>query len=132
MQIKSAPSACYAVVADIDADGTVVSPSSFTFTGNLDGRGHLISNLTLDGMALIPSVTGDASEEGLPTKGIVKDLKLYNASLTATNDNQGLLVGRLASGDKRPHLQLNRRRHRGCGRHRRNRRFIQLNQRMLV
>lgn len=98
MQIKSAPSACYAVVADIDADGTVVSPSSFTFTGNLDGRGHLISNLTLDGMALIPSVTGDASEEGLPTKGIVKDLKLYNASLTATNDNQGLLVGRLASG----------------------------------
>ncbi len=98
MQIKSAPSACFAVVADIDANGTTVSPTNFNFTGNIDGRGHLISNLTLEGRALLPTVKGDASEDGVPTKGIVKDLKFYNVTFNTTIDTQGLIAGQLASG----------------------------------
>ncbi len=106
MQIKSAPSAYYAVVADIDADGVVVSSPDFNFTGALDGRGHLISNLTLEGRALFPSVSGELAEtdddgnvsavDG--SKGVIRDLKFYNARLTTTVDGQGLLAGRLSSG----------------------------------
>ena len=106
MQIKSAPDACYAVVADIDADGVVVKSSDFNFTGALDGRGHVISNLTLEGRALLPVVTGElpqTDEDGNlsdtdQTKGVVRNLKFYNAKLDATVDGQGLVVGRLSSG----------------------------------
>lgn len=106
MQIKSAPDAFFAVVADIDADGVVVSSPDFNFTGSLDGRGHVISNLTVSGRALLPVVSGELPQteeenntpEMVYTKGVVKDLKFYNAKMDATVDGQGLLVGRLSSG----------------------------------
>lgn len=106
MQIKSAPEAYFAVVADIDADGVVVNSPDFNFTGSLDGRGHVISNLTVSGRALLPVVSGElpqTEEEGdtpemVYTKGVVKNLKFYNAKMDATVDAQGLLVGRLTSG----------------------------------
>lgn len=106
MQIKSAPEANFAVVADIDADGVVVNSPDFNFTGSLDGRGHVISNLTVSGRALLPVVLGELPQtdednntsEMVYTKGVVKNLKFYNAKMDATVDAQGLLVGRLTSG----------------------------------
>lgn len=106
MQIKSNPEAFYAVVADIDADGVTVSSPDFNFTGALDGRGHVISNLTLSGRALLPVVSGEVSQSGEEgeapeidrTKGSVKNLKFYNARMDATVDAQGLLIGRLTAG----------------------------------
>lgn len=106
MQIKSAPNACYAVVNDIDADGVVINQNSFNFTGVLDGRNYLISNLSLNGHALLPRVSGaaptvDGDGNASATEsnsGIVKNLKFYNAKLSATAEAQGLVVGQLSSG----------------------------------
>lgn len=106
MQIKSAPNACFAVVNDIDADGVVINQNSFNFTGVLDGRNHLISNLSINGRALLPRVSGaaptvDAEGNASATEsnsGIVKNLKFYNAKLSATAEAQGLIVGQLSSG----------------------------------
>lgn len=106
MQIKSAPDACYAVVNDIDADGVVINQNSFNFSGVLDGRNNLISNLSINGHALLPRVSGAAPTvdgEGNASatesnSGIVKNLKFYNAKLTATAEAQGLVVGQLSSG----------------------------------
>lgn len=105
-QIKSAPNAYFAVVADIDADGSVISNPDFNFTGALDGRGHVISNLTLAGRALLPQVSGEVPESDEDgnlsdvdvTKGVVKNLKFYNAKLNATVDAHALVVGRLSGG----------------------------------
>lgn len=106
MQIKSAPNACFAVVNDIDADGVVINQNTFNFTGVLDGRDHIISNLSINGHALLPRVSGAAPTvdgEGNASatesnSGIVKNLKFYNAKLSATAEAQGLIVGQLSSG----------------------------------
>lgn len=106
MQIKAKPDAYYVVVNDIDADGVALNLSNFNFTGVLDGGNHVISNLTLNGHSLLPRLSGatpTVDEEGNASatesdKGVVKNLKFYNATLNATSENQGLVVGQLSSG----------------------------------
>lgn len=48
-QMRSNLSAHYRLAADIDATGYTFTPISGTFTGELDGDGHVVANLTLAG-----------------------------------------------------------------------------------
>lgn len=105
-QIISAPEAHYAIVNDIDASGYPLNIAEFTFKGSIDGRNHVISNLSLTGRALIPQLTRDASIPDTQSRaadadnkaGIIRDINFVNASLTDANSGQGLLVGSLAGG----------------------------------
>lgn len=105
-QIISAPEAHYAIVNDIDASGYQLNVSDFTFKGSLDGRNHVISDLSLTGRALLPKVTGEvpSSEDTRRAAaadkniGVVRNINFVNATLTDANDKQGLLAGTVTGG----------------------------------
>ncbi len=75
-------SAYYALGADIDMAGVVFEPvgneAEGAFTGSLDGRGHTISNLTIEGE--------DEKYVGLfgYLEGTVTDLKMRNVTVSGT------------------------------------------------
>lgn len=97
-QMFAAPDAHFAVVSDIDANGYDLAIEDYQFNGSLDGRNHLISNLNLNGRALIPYLYHPSEEGEAETSGVIRNLKFLNATLNATHDNQGLVVGTLNGG----------------------------------
>ena len=103
-QLISAPEAHYAIVSDIDASGYPLDIKDFEFTGSLDGRNHVISNLSLTGRALIPQLNRPAdTAEGVSANsddlaGTVRNINFVNASLKNAASGQGLLVGTMSGG----------------------------------
>lgn len=103
-QLISAPAAHYAIVNDIDASGYPLDIKDFEFTGSLDGRNHVVSNLSLTGRALIPQLNrpvdtaegASADTEGLA--GTVRNINFVNASLKNAASGQGLLAGSVSGG----------------------------------
>ncbi|UFJ40098.1 hypothetical protein LOK74_18980 [Brevibacillus humidisoli] len=68
--------------------GSVSSP----FTGNLDGKGHVIRGLRVDGggnIGLFASIADGAN---------IRELALEDASVASTQKNVGLLVGHMQGG----------------------------------
>lgn len=105
-QLATHPSAHFVIANDIDATGfTLEANSAFNFTGSLDGGNHLISNLTVKGRSIFPTLTGDevaAPEDGDPddvdndtekTRGVVQNIRFVNPVFEATADEQGLVAG---------------------------------------
>lgn len=103
-QLISASEAHYAIVSDIDASGYPLDIKDFEFTGSLDGRNHVISNLSLTGRALIPQLNRPAdTAEGVSANsddlaGTVRNINFVNASLKNAASGQGLLVGTMSGG----------------------------------
>lgn len=103
-QLISAPEAYYAIVSDIDASGYPLDIKDFEFTGSIDGRNHVISNLSLTGRALIPQLNRPAdTAEGVSANsddlaGTVRNINFVNASLKNAASGQGLLVGTMSGG----------------------------------
>lgn len=103
-QLISAPEAHYAIVSDIDASGYPLDIKDFEFTGSIDGRNHVISNLSLTGRALIPQLNRPAdTAEGVSANsddlaGTVRNINFVNASLKNAASGQGLLVGTMSGG----------------------------------
>lgn len=103
-QIISAPTAHYAIVNDIDASGYPLDIKDFEFTGSLDGRNHIISNLSLTGRALIPQLNGPVdATEGVSSNsddlaGTVRNINFVNATLKNAASGHGLLVGTMSGG----------------------------------
>lgn len=103
-QLISAPAAHYAIVNDIDASGYPLDIKDFEFTGSLDGRNHVVSNLSLTGRALIPQLNGPVdAAEGVGANsdnlaGTVRNINFVNASLKNAASGHGLLVGTMSGG----------------------------------
>lgn len=103
-QLISAPAAHYAIVNDIDASGYPLDTKDFEFTGSLDGRNHVVSNLSLTGRALIPQLNGPVdAAEGVAANsddlaGTVRNINFVNASLKNAASGHGLLVGTMSGG----------------------------------
>lgn len=103
-QIISAPAAHYAIVNDIDAADYPLDIKDFEFKGSLDGRNHVVSNLSLTGRALIPQLNRPAdTAEGASADtenlaGTVRNINFVNASLKNAASGQGLLVGTMSGG----------------------------------
>lgn len=95
--IKDNPSASYYLVNDIDMDGVEYTPiGNFTdgyFTGELDGKGYTVSNITIDAAA--------SDYQGvfglLSTGAYIYDLKIVDVDITA-DDRVGGFVGWAAAG----------------------------------
>ena len=71
LQCSSRTDFCFALTADMDLQGAVFSTIP-SFEGILDGRGHTVSNFTIDGLGLVKDL-----------KGALHDLHLSDVSLTA-------------------------------------------------
>lgn len=109
-QIKREADAHYVIVNDIDASSTVIKNADFNFTGSLDGQGYVVSNLRMEGRALLPTVTGTVAESGdgdemrveadgnAAQAGLVRNINLVNPRLDATADKQGLIAGSMMAG----------------------------------
>lgn len=103
-QLISTPAAHYAIVNDIDASGYPLDIKDFEFTGSLDGRNHVVSNLSLTGRALIPQLNGPVdAAEGVAANsddlaGTVRNINFVNASLKNAASGHGLLVGTMSGG----------------------------------
>lgn len=95
-QIKSKPDAHYLIVSDIDASGMTIANESFEFKGSIDGQNHLISNLTLNGRALLPYVT--RKESAGENDGVIKNIKFVSPKLLDAKDAQGVLAGTVTNG----------------------------------
>lgn len=93
--IKANPDAHYVITRDIDAEGHILSPSMFTFTGTLDGQNHIISNLELRGRSLIPFINRAEKPSDALTVG---NIRFLNPSFMSETHNQGLLVGEMTGG----------------------------------
>ena len=92
-QMKANPSAHYVLGCDIDAAGNELNyANTFTFSGSLDGMGHIISNLKISGRSMLPVVASDDNTEGSKA-ATVKDINFLYPELNATTDGQGLLIG---------------------------------------
>lgn len=97
-QIKANPAAHYVLGCDIDAAGNEVNNTkNFVFSGSLDGRGHIVSNLKVTGRSLLPMVTAPDDRTQGNVYATVKDINFVNPVFNATADGQGLLIGN-ASG----------------------------------
>lgn len=88
--IRSNPTENYILMADIDMEGYDWTPIK-DFSGTLNGNGKTIENLTVDsgdsGLGLFANITEE---------GVVKDLKLADISVDATNTkskNVGTFAG---------------------------------------
>lgn len=97
-QMRRFPSAHFAIDTDFDAAGHTLSPATFDFTGSLDGRGHIVSNLTVEGRAIIPSITRTDLTDINPQTCAVRNINFVNPVFKATVDGQGLLCGNILGG----------------------------------
>ena len=95
LMMRHNPSANYILTADIDASSQKTQVRSWTFSGSLDGDGHIITNLRLDGSALFPFIQKADESEIAPT---VKNLKLVRPVLDQNTDGQGILAGTVSGG----------------------------------
>ena len=94
------PDADYVLGANIDMSGVDWTP--FAFTGNLDGAGYTIYNLTLSQPGEETRITYDGRHRGYHTyfaalfssvSGMVKDLNLLNVKADLTTDQPYFLSG---------------------------------------
>lgn len=97
-QIKFMPSAHYVLGTDLDLAGSPLAVSNFDFTGSFDGCGHSISNLTLDGNSLFPSMMRPASASEESIAGTIANLNLIDPVFNAVKDEHGMLVGQMRGG----------------------------------
>lgn len=99
-QIKAFPAAHFALGADIDAQGKTLTTGEYTFTGTFDGRGHTISNLSMNGGALFPTLMGSEAsvKADEPTTGVVRDVNFVDPVFTPSADAQGIVAGSLMYG----------------------------------
>src|SRR5690606_8253919 len=98
-EMKDAPAADYVLGNDIDASATSGWNSGagydciFTFTGDFDGRGYTIDNLTINRPA-----SADVGMVGrLSSPGSVSNVRLSNVSISGSS-RVGALVGGGGSG----------------------------------
>lgn len=97
-QMRRFPSAHFAIGSDFNAVGHTLAPATFDFTGSLDGRGHIVSNLTVEGRAIIPSMTRSDLTDIDPQVCAVRDINFVNPVFKPTADAQGLLCGSILGG----------------------------------
>lgn len=92
-QIKANPTAHYVLGCDIDAAGSELKhTSAFSFSGSLDGKNHIISNLTITGRPFIPNII---AANGTPEGGqgtTVKNINFVNPVFNASSASMGLLT----------------------------------------
>lgn len=93
-QIRKNPNAYYILGNDIDASGMTLGKANFTFGGCLDGRDKVISNLTLEGGALFPTIAKTENSDTVPT---VCNISLLNPVLRDAKDNQGIIAGNVTA-----------------------------------
>lgn len=87
-QVSRHPEAHYRVSADIDAAGFQLA-SIETLTGSIDGGGHVISNLVVNGQGIFESITEGAS---------ITDLWFSNVTLEADDYGNAALLTSFAVG----------------------------------
>ncbi len=81
----------YYLNGNIDMGGakwTPIGTEASPFTGNLDGNGYTISNFVINDNSKCVGFIG-------ANNGIVKNLKLKNFEISATNDTSSLFIGSL-------------------------------------
>lgn len=93
--IGNFPEAHYVLNNDIDATNYLLKQKEFTFSGSLDGCGHYIKNLEIEGRAVIPELAGT---EGNENKGVVRNLSFVNPKYNANVSSTGLVVGAARNG----------------------------------
>lgn len=98
LQLCAFPGAHYALGCDIDAAGHPLAIRDFEFSGSLDGRGHSIINLELDGNSLIYSMTRPESAASDSKAATVCDINFIDPVFNAGKDERGLLLGQMRGG----------------------------------
>ena len=93
----------YVLGSNIDASGTSawnsgagwtpIGNSSTNFAGTFDGLEHTVSGLTIHSSASYVGLFGYAG-----SSVVIKNLGVIDASVTTTNNNTGILLGRSSSG----------------------------------
>lgn len=99
-QIKSAPSACYKIISDIDCGGVSFNQIP-EFSGTLDGDGHVISNLNLYSSykcGLFRDCEG----------ATVKNINFYDCSINLSGDFEGALIAATASKSTFENIHIRR------------------------
>ena len=100
MAMAQQPEGSYALDADIDMRGVEWTP--FAFSGNFDGNGHTIYNLTLSQPGEETRITYDGRHRGYHTyfaalfssvSGTVNNLNLLNIKADITTDQPFFLAG---------------------------------------
>lgn len=81
-QIESNPGANYVLGADIDASGFVLTPVSKEFTGVLDGKGHSISDLTINSNSTVVAMFSS-----MRSNAAVKNITFHNAAINIVPKN---------------------------------------------
>lgn len=95
--IGNEPGAHYVLATDIDGGGYVIRNKDFLFTGSLDGQHHTVSNLNIDGRALLPRVAGPLDgQEG--NVGVICNLNMTDIHFVPTSDLQGTVAGMVMGG----------------------------------
>lgn len=97
-QLSAHPSAHFVLGCDIDASGTDLNTRSFTFSGSLDGRGHSVSNLHINGYALIHSLERNDNAADGDVCALVSNINFIDPVFDATKDETGMLIGEMRSG----------------------------------
>lgn len=103
IQILSSSSGNFALATPIDAstDPNITLPLSTsligTFSGNFNGLGNTVSNLTITDLSTTDTVVG--MFEGLNSGGTISNFGLVNASVSASFTNANFGVGSLAGGN---------------------------------
>lgn len=94
----------YILQVDIDLDNKswkTIGDSQYPFTGTFDGNGHSIKNLNVDSedsnaglFGVVESNESDGDKDN-NQNGIVKNLKIKSANISTTNENCGVVAGKL-------------------------------------
>ncbi|NBD24564.1 phosphodiester glycosidase family protein [Paenibacillus glycinis] len=88
-QIRSNPSGSFQLTADIDLTGSFVPLASFS--GSLDGNGHLISDLTITGSASQPKAAFIVDNEGLIKSVGFIDVNIHSLDTNSTYWASGIV-----------------------------------------
>ncbi|MDE6270173.1 MAG: hypothetical protein K2M12_04880 [Muribaculaceae bacterium] len=100
-QLNNYPDAHFVLGCDIDAAGSVLNTRPFTFTGTLDGRGHSISNLHIDGCALISNMEGNMDVASGARTACVSNINFIDPVFDATKGETGMLIGEMRRAEVR-------------------------------
>lgn len=100
-QLSAQPAAHYVLGNDIDASGLVMKTRPFEFKGTLDGRGHTISNLHIQGTALIGEMNIGQNTASGAEACVISNINFIDPVFEATKDESALLVGEMIGGTVR-------------------------------
>lgn len=90
-QMRAFPTAHFALIDDIVADGVEFLPISTPFTGSLDGKGHKITGLSINGHGMFTDLNQGAE---------IKDISFVGARILSISGSNAGLVASKASGAK--------------------------------